>query len=79
MSHVSQLHHGHLILLWHTLCGQPACILVLTFTSMETLQVNSVNACFENMVMDRLHTLEEKHMQDVAELKQQNNQLACQV
>lgn len=46
---------------------------------METLQVNSVNACFENMVMDRLHTLEEKHMQDVAELKQQNNQLACQV
>ena len=46
---------------------------------MEALKVESVSACFVNMVMDRLQTLEGKHMQEVAELKEQNMQLASQV
>ena len=46
---------------------------------METLQLDSVGASFVNMVMDRLHALEERHMQEVAELKRQNSRLASKV
>ena len=46
---------------------------------MEALKSDSVGACFVNMVMDRLHNLEGKHMQEVAELKDQNRQLAHKV
>ena len=46
---------------------------------MEALSGDSVGACFVNMVMDRLQTLEGDHMQEMAELKEQNRQLASQV
>ena len=42
-------------------------------------QMDSVGATWVNMVMDRLHALEEKYMQEVGALKQQNQQLTAHV